>query len=214
MNESISGYKYLAHRVRGVNTFLLLTSLPVPSQVNLAHLNFLPSLATVIKVPSSCLFLITPPLPTNFVPFHYRAARWIQCPSATMAPCSSLMIPQSNMVLPLPGSPLIQRRRLSDWSCHRRKSGVAKTQRQASASSPPFTFSICASCQGAGRWNLDWTDSDHTCKFLLAAAQMPCLLLRRTKAVFIRQKCRITSTPCLLCVLYCAFRPTTCALQC
>ena len=57
---------------------------------------------------------------------------------------NSSMIPQSSMVLPLPGSPLIQSSRLCWSSRHRRNSALSRIQQYESCSRPPFVFSMRA----------------------------------------------------------------------
>lgn len=52
------------------------------------------------------------------------------------------MIPHSSIVLPLPGSPLIQRRRLLWLSCHCLNCSLSKTQRYESMSNPPLVCSM------------------------------------------------------------------------
>lgn len=60
-------------------------------------------------------------------------------------PCNcvnSSMIPHRSIVLPLPGSPLIQRRRLLWLFCHCLNSSLSKIHRYESLRSPPLVFWI------------------------------------------------------------------------
>lgn len=60
-------------------------------------------------------------------------------------PCNcvnSSMMPHRSIVLPLPGSPLIQRRRLLGSFCHCLNSLLSKIQRYESLSKPPLAFLI------------------------------------------------------------------------